>query len=78
VRNLIRDGTAERVAMDISCHKTRAVFDRYNIVSKTDLIEAARRIESRQQHSGSFGQHLGNIEQKSEQPASLSAPPKFN
>lgn len=41
---MIRRGIPEKVAMRISDHKTRSVFDRYNIVSDSEVEEAALKI----------------------------------
>ena len=56
----------ESVAMRISGHKTRSVFERYNIVDEADLADAASRLDTKQNAAAveltqGFGHDLGTI-----------------
>ena len=63
VRNMVRAGVPERVAMMLSGHKTRSVFDRYNIVSDADLkVAAEKHTAYLEQRIFATGHKIGTIE----------------
>lgn len=47
IRNMRLAGIPENVAMEISGHRSRSVFDRYSIVGARDIRDAAEKMEGR-------------------------------
>jgi len=61
-RNLRRAGVAEGVIMKIGGWRTRCIFERYAIVSQTDISDAMRKLESQQN-----GHSVGHSEEEEDQ-----------
>jgi integrase len=70
-RNLRRAGVAEGVIMKIGGWRTRSVFERYAIVSQTDISEAMRKLEVQQN-----GHSLGIAQRNEQEPSEGGEPAK--
>jgi len=71
----MKAGVSEKVAMAISGHKTRAVFDRYHIVDTQDVVDAMRRVQqaARTKHLASFSEKSVKKGRPQRRPKLLSA-----
>jgi integrase len=61
IKNLMKVGVNEKVAMKISGHKTRDVFDRYHIVDTEDVVEAMRKVQTATPASNNLASNGENI-----------------
>jgi len=73
-RNLRRAGIAETVIMKIGGWRTRSVFERYAIVSRNDLADAMRKLQTSEAELG-IGHTIGHSD---ESPASQDASARIN
>jgi integrase len=72
VRNMILAGIPEKRAMQISGHRTRSVFDRYDITTEKDAMETGKRL---QQHWREIAEQ--EAQEAAEQTNLASTPEKF-
>jgi hypothetical protein len=81
VRNLIRVGVQQKVAMTISGHKTAAIFQRYNIVDEREIVAAGQKLNEKQSANAlleiPYGQGLGINEPKTARSEHSEAAPQL-
>ena len=72
VRDMIRSGTPQAIAMTISGHRTVSVFQRYNITSSEDKLEAMRRragyLEKREEKRNVVAMRSGTTDKNTDKP----------
>lgn len=63
MRNLVRAGVPDTVAMKITGHKTRSVFDRYNITAEDDIREGLGKLAATTGTEKGRSERSGRVEQ---------------
>ena len=74
-RNLIRASVPERVAMLLTGHKSRAIFDRYNIINEQELLEAGDQLVAYLAQHAQATPRGGGPTRPAPPPAHRAAPP---
>ncbi len=75
-RNLIRASVPERVAMLLTGHKSRAIFDRYNIIHEQELLDAGDQlVEYLAQQDAGGARPPADLHGQRRRPAPRLAPP---